>query len=1601
MGRTRHRKVLETIGAGAVAAALVATPLAVIGATAGAAEAQVLLSADFDDESLGDLQQSGNPILGYVAEGDGYALSVTDRANSWDSVSSADGTFEAGKSYAFSARVKLPEGAAATEARLTAFNGASGDAADYKWVGNTAVTADAWTTIEGTYALPEGSVPASSKVTVEVGGGAPWPAFLLDDVVVTVLDSGDAGDIVLSSDFESGVEPWFGRGTAEVERTAADAHSGEASMLVTGRTANWHGAATSIGSLFAVGQTYDLSAWVKLAPGEAATSVKATVAEVPEDWTEVAPAVSVTDQDWVQLTGTYTRGEGVTGGDLYFEAAGGTTSFLVDDVVITGQAVTDDWVPDLEGFVPGGAVNPTSTPVGAARGTGNVAALTFDDGPNGADTEELLDFLAENDLPATFCVIGEQITAPGGAELLRRIVADGYTLCNHSTGWADMGGYTKAEVEADLKANLAIIREALGDPEAKVPFFRAPNGSWGQTIPVAVALGMQPLAVSNTINDWATQDEAVLTENLRAAIQPGRIVLVHDGGGDRAASVAATKTVVSERLAAGWTFTLPQGGAEGPGDPDTGTGLNNDFEESLGAWGPRGTATTVAERTDASAAADTAWSAVVTERTSAWNGLAAPTAGELTDGATYDVSAWVRLGSGSANVHLSVARSESFADADRYQRLLTAEGVGSEWTQLRGRITVPTETESIYFETGAGTGDLYVDEIEVALADITIQPLDPLYGTFDIPVGVAIDARETTGAASQLLLRHFNQVTPENHMKPYAFYDAERNLRLHPEAIQTLDFAQENGLGYYGHVLVWHSQNPGQSTGDGWESWLFHDDAGNPLPTDGSARDLMLERMRDHIFGVAELLAAEYGPFGSDTNPIVAWDVINEVVADTSNYEDGLRRSAWYQTVGADYIDWSFRYAEEAFNQEFAAPGTNRPVTLFINDYNTEQSGKQQRYHDLVERLLADDVPIDGVGHQFHVNLAMPVSNLEGAIERFADLDVIQAVTELDVTAGNNPTEAALIEQGYYYRDAFRVFREHQDELFSVTVWGLTDPRSWRSAQLPLLFDGQLQAKPAFFGAAEGGLPERIRTANVFGGDVALDGDATSALEWQQLRLHAIEGAGAFQLRWNADHLTAYVDVTDATATGIELQVGDQTYAFGRDGSGDVPGEVAEVAGGWQAVVHVPLTDAAEGSTLRFDARVVGATTSGWNTGGALGTLTLVEPLSYLEVAQAAAAPVVDGLVDDVWQDAAGVVTGKQVSGTNTAAAEVRTLWRDSTLWVLAEVTDPDVDVTGSDPWTQDSVEIYVDAGNFKNGPYRYDDTQIRISAENAVSFGTGDEAFQQNRVQSATTVTDTGYVVEAAISLLEDGGLGTFHGLDFQVNDATDGARIGITNWADPTSAGYQSTARWGVGQLVEAVSTEPTPTPTPTPTGEPTATPTGQPTPTPTTDPKPNPRPSAQISLGATQVRAGEAVQVRLSGFEPGDSVTIALGAGVTATGSRGAAVGAAAAPSGTTQLATVRVGDGGTAVVSATIPAATTPGTYLLVAAVDGTVVADAAVQVLAAAPGASGGSGSGLAVTGAGLGLAGLALLVILAGVALVVARHRGMTFEGVRQTLLRR
>lgn len=197
----------------------------------------------------------------------------------------------------------------------------------------------------------------------------------------------------------------------------------------------------------------------------------------------------------------------------------------------------------------------TSRPVVRAAGAGRVLALTVDDGP-AADTAALLDVLDGLGVRATFCVVGERVATPEGGALLRRAVAAGHALANHGWDYADLGSADPGDVERALRATTAAVTEAVGP--VPVRWYRAANGSWGRTAEVAVRLGMQPLGVVGAVGDWLTQDEPTLVTRLRAAVHPGAVLLVHDGGGDRRGTVAAVRRVVAGLLGEGWAFTLPE-----------------------------------------------------------------------------------------------------------------------------------------------------------------------------------------------------------------------------------------------------------------------------------------------------------------------------------------------------------------------------------------------------------------------------------------------------------------------------------------------------------------------------------------------------------------------------------------------------------------------------------------------------------------------------------------------------------------------------------------------------------------------------------------------------------------------------------------------------------------------------------------------------------------------------------------------------------------------------------------------------------------------------------------------------------------------------------
>lgn len=196
---------------------------------------------------------------------------------------------------------------------------------------------------------------------------------------------------------------------------------------------------------------------------------------------------------------------------------------------------------------------PTSVIVETTGQPGRTVSFTFDDGPDPQNTPRLLKLLQRKHIRAVFCLWGDHVKQY--PDLVRKIAAHGHILCNHTMHHDDMTTKTAAEIRADLLETNAAIREAV--PRARIPYFRAPFGAWGETPTVAASLGMQPLGWRLAISDWEPPGTDVLVDRLMTGITEGAVVLMHDGGGDRTQTIEAVAEVTPRLRAAGWRLTVP------------------------------------------------------------------------------------------------------------------------------------------------------------------------------------------------------------------------------------------------------------------------------------------------------------------------------------------------------------------------------------------------------------------------------------------------------------------------------------------------------------------------------------------------------------------------------------------------------------------------------------------------------------------------------------------------------------------------------------------------------------------------------------------------------------------------------------------------------------------------------------------------------------------------------------------------------------------------------------------------------------------------------------------------------------------------------------
>jgi endo-1,4-beta-xylanase len=355
-----------------------------------------------------------------------------------------------------------------------------------------------------------------------------------------------------------------------------------------------------------------------------------------------------------------------------------------------------------------------------------------------------------------------------------------------------------------------------------------------------------------------------------------------------------------------------------------------------------------------------------------------------------------------------------------------------------------------------------------------------------VPSEVSGSGTSSFAISNPGLLRHFNALTAENHMKPSNITNGRASGVISwtwTNADRFVHGAYNSGFKVIGHTLLWHSQIPA------WQENMAN-----------QTKETALAVMREYVDTVVRRYAGK----------IHTWDVLNEIFPDNApqgaDWKNAMRRgineggqagNPWYIAIGHEFVYEGF----------LAARLADPNAILYYNDYNTDMPNRARLIRDMV-RYVNDrylelpaafkppedaDRPgrllIEGIGMQEHHNLSVTTTAIRNSIATFRTLtgipgqeDIRLSVTELDIVAfpsysaytsatgtgggrdqhANSPKEPAMVTQANLFRSYMNVYLENSDIIERISLWGVTDNMSWRSGGRPLLFDRYGNSKRAY-----------------------------------------------------------------------------------------------------------------------------------------------------------------------------------------------------------------------------------------------------------------------------------------------------------------------------------------------------------------------------------------------------------------------------------------------------------------------------------------------------------------------------------------------------------
>ncbi|EGL82784.1 polysaccharide deacetylase [Caldalkalibacillus thermarum TA2.A1] len=186
-----------------------------------------------------------------------------------------------------------------------------------------------------------------------------------------------------------------------------------------------------------------------------------------------------------------------------------------------------------------------------------LVALTFDDGPDGHYTPQILDILKEKGVPATFFVMGRQVEY--FPEMMKRIVNEGHALGNHTMTHPDLRGVMTSNVIGEVRATQQVIEKTVG---RRPDLFRPPYGALTRSDRLILhEMGFRVVMWSVDTLDWRGMSAEDILSIVHRDISPGGIILQHNlltTPGLLDGTVEALPQIIDQLHAKGYKFVTVQ-----------------------------------------------------------------------------------------------------------------------------------------------------------------------------------------------------------------------------------------------------------------------------------------------------------------------------------------------------------------------------------------------------------------------------------------------------------------------------------------------------------------------------------------------------------------------------------------------------------------------------------------------------------------------------------------------------------------------------------------------------------------------------------------------------------------------------------------------------------------------------------------------------------------------------------------------------------------------------------------------------------------------------------------------------------------------------------